>query len=241
MTDEGWDRSLEVAGAVQERGHTRLVVAAGNHKGADRNGWICKARPPNTNDRAGESWQRKGPENSYQAESQRTPRLGDGERNTRETWGTAGRWASLGGAACAGRTQVFIFSLRCNTGRKEELVLRGPGGLRNHFRNKQKPPFVHEGLQGFTEQVSCRTVSHTLTPWTLWGTRERGCRLSIRRHLPGRSLLLVCFSFLTLTRHSTAKGVPNCFICKEKFRELEPFLHKELAYMERIKYMRTKI
>ena len=61
---------------------------------------------------------------------------------------------NLGRAVHAGRTQVNFFSLRWNTSRDEELARGGPEGLRNHFRNKQKPPFVHEGLQGFTEQES---------------------------------------------------------------------------------------
>lgn len=64
---------------------------------------------------------------------------------------------------------INFFSLRWNTGRNEELVLGGPEGLRKQLRNKQKPPFEHEGVQGFTEQEPCRTKCPTHEPHELSG------------------------------------------------------------------------
>lgn len=64
--------------------------------------------------------------------------------------------------------------------------------------------------------------------------------LSIKHHLPGRSsLLLGCLSFLILKGIVLPKGVPNCFICKEKFRELVPPSKKEPAYMKRMKFINS--
>lgn len=41
-------------------------------------------------------------------------------------------------------------------------MLDDPEGLRNHFRNKQKRPFVHEGLQGFMNKRHVgQSVPHT--------------------------------------------------------------------------------
>lgn len=45
----------------------------------------------------------------------------------------------------ARRTRVYSLGLRWNMGRKEVVVPGGPEGLRNHFRNKQKPPFIPKG------------------------------------------------------------------------------------------------
>lgn len=59
-------------------------------------------------------------------------------------------------------------------GRKEVVVPGGPEGLRNHFRNKQKPPFIPKGLQGFGEQESCRTKCPTGQPREPSGKQETG-------------------------------------------------------------------
>lgn len=153
---------------IQERGHSYLAMVDGGHKGADRNSWLCKACPREkmtglvSTDRLND-WRMliKPSHRGLQAQVIRRT------EEHPENWEIAGRWG--GHKVHAERTLVYSLGLRWNTGRNEEVVLGGPEGLRNHLRNKQNPPFVHEGLQGFTEQESCRTKCPTGLPLELSG------------------------------------------------------------------------